>query len=191
MSSPSKVNTSAGKKIACDMNGWTEGPMVVKYNGTYYLTYTGNHVWSPGYRINYAISNDSPLAFQPATNNPLLLSTDKQTVMGIGHSSTVVGPNLDEYYIVYHSSKAIPKRSMNIDRIVFNGTDTYVLGPTTDGQQAPQMPDVYSRFEKTSDLDGMGGYKRRAFEWRTCAWRGWKSAFQGKLTRRLYRGIQS
>ena len=152
MSAPDKVNSSSGVRIPCDMNGWTEGSMIVKHNGLYYMTYTGNHVWTAGYRINYAVSKDSPLRFEQVDNNPLLLSTNKDTVMGIGHSSTVLGPNLDEYYIVYHSYENVPMRNMNIDRIVFNGTQTVVLGPTTDPQQLPSMPDLYSRFEKEDEL---------------------------------------
>ena len=152
MSAPDKINVDSGKKIPCDLNGWTEGSMIVKHNGIYYMTYTGNHVWSAGYRINYAISTTSPTSFNAVENNPLLLSTDKKTVMGIGHSSTVLGPNLDEYYIVYHSFKNVPMRNMNIDRIVFNGDGTVVLGATTDKQQAPARPDVYSYFEDASEL---------------------------------------
>ena len=151
MSAPDQVNASSGVKIPCDLHGWTEGSMIVKHDGLYYMTYTGNHVWSAGYRINYAVSDKSPLKFEQVSNNPLLLSTDEQTVMGIGHSSTVLGPNLDEYYIVYHSYKTVPMRSMNIDRIVFNGTGTVVLGATTDNQQRPAMPDLYSRFEGEVD----------------------------------------
>ena len=152
MSAPDKVNSSSGKLIPCDLNGWTEGSMIVKHDGIYYMTYTGNHVWTAGYRINYAISDKSPTEFEAVDNNPLLLSTDLRTVMGIGHSSTVLGPNLDEYYIVYHSYKAVPMRNMNIDRIIFNGTGTVVLGATTSEQQVPTMPDFYSRFETQDEL---------------------------------------
>lgn len=154
MPAPDKVDTSSGVHIPCDMHGWTEGSMIVKHNGIYYMTYAGNHVWSAGYRIHYAVSDTSPVAFRAAENNPLLLSTNRKTVMGIGHSSTVVGPNLDEYYIVYHSHKTPPKRDMNIDRIVFNGTGTVVLGPTTGSQLTPAFPDVWCRFEKENELDG-------------------------------------
>jgi regulation of enolase protein 1 (concanavalin A-like superfamily) len=152
MSSPDKVDVDSGIKIPCDMHGWTEGSMIVKHDGIYYMTYTGNHVWSAGYRINYAISCESPLAFEQVDNNPLLLSTDPVTVKGIGHSSTVLGPNLDEYYIVYHSFTTVPLRNMNIDRIAFNGSETVVLGATTYKQQAPAMPDLYSRFESEDEL---------------------------------------
>ena len=40
---------------------WTEGPTVFKRNGIYYLTSTGNHVLSKGYRVN-AILAISPIA---------------------------------------------------------------------------------------------------------------------------------
>ena len=153
MIAPDKVDASRGTLIPCDLNGWTEGSMVVKHNGIYYITYTGNHVWSAGYRIHYAVSGFSPTSFKTVKNNPLLLSTDRDRVMGIGHSSTVLGPNLDEYYIVYHSFETVPQRNTNIDRIVFNGSDTYVLGATTDKQVAPAMPDLYCRFEAEDELD--------------------------------------
>lgn len=154
MSAPDKVEADRGIKLPGDLGGWTEGSMIVKHDGRYYLTYTGNHVWSAGYRIHYAVSEESPTKFTPAKNNPLLLSTDVATVMGIGHSSTVLGPNLDEYYIVYHAHKIAPQRSMYIDRIFFNGMGTVVLGPSTEKQDAPHMPDTYSHFDTESDLAG-------------------------------------
>ena len=167
MSAPDKVDINSGKLIPCDMNGWTEGSMIVKHDGLYYMTYTGNHVWTAGYRINYAVSDESALTFETVDNNPLLLSTDQRTVMGIGHSSTVRGPNLDEYYIVYHSYKTVPMRNMNIDRIVFNGTQTVVLGATTETQQMPSMPDLYARFEQDEELSSWnitsGGFENGSF----------------------------
>lgn len=154
MSAPNEIDASGGRLIPCDMNGWTEGPMVVKHDGVYYMTYTGNHVWSPGYRINCAVSTTQPTEFTPCSDNPIVLSTDKSKVMGTGHSSTVLGPNLDEYYIVYHSYENVGQRNMNIDRIVFNGKETVVSGPTVSPQAAPSMPDIYSKFERQKDLEG-------------------------------------
>jgi len=154
MSAPDRIDAENGIKTNTSMNGWTEGSMILKYNGIYYMTYCGNHVWCPGYRINYATSTKSPLDFTPAQNNPLLISTDRSSVMGIGHSSTVLSPDLDSYYIVYHSYKTVPQRSMNIDRIVLNGSLMEVLGPTTTKQEAPAMPVLYSYFETEDDLTG-------------------------------------
>lgn len=151
MSSPKDVSR-IGRTVTPNINGnWTEGPMVIKYDGKYYITYTGNHVWSKGYRINYAVG-DSCTSFAELSNNPLLVSTSS-AVYGIGHSSTVMGPNMDSYYIVYHSiAGGTPRREMRIDRIVFNGKYMEVLGPSTVYAQKPEMPDVYSYFGTGADL---------------------------------------
>lgn len=122
--------------------GWTEGPMVIKNNGTYYLTYCGNHVWSKGYRIEGAVGA-SPLQFNDVEKNILLLNTD-YPYYGLGHSSTVKGPNMDTYYIVYHSFSRAARRRMHIDLLAFNGNSFSVLGPTSTAQQMPQMPDIYT-----------------------------------------------
>lgn len=147
MTAPDKVSPM-GYNTGTGMNGWTEGAMVIKVNGVYYMTYTGNHVLAKGYRINYATSTKTPLRFTPADNNPILLSTS-DAVNGIGHSSTVLGPDLDSYYIVYHSLlDRMPNRDMRIDRIVFNGSTMSVLGPTVTSQQAPAFPKIYGYFGK-------------------------------------------
>lgn len=135
--------------------GWTEGPMTVYHDGYYYMTYTGNHVLSRAYRINYGVSATSPLKFDRLdVQNPLLLHT-MGDLFGIGHSSTVKGPDLDSYYIVYHSlNDPTPNRSMHVDRIAFNGTEMQILGPADGPQQVPDMPDVYHRFEEGASLVG-------------------------------------
>ncbi len=149
MSSPTSVSNS-GTKTGAYMNGWTEGPMVIYYDGYYYITYTGNHVWSRGYRIDYA-SGKNCINFTPGDENPILVSTLK-TVYGIGHSSTVLGPNMDCYYIVYHSHyNTTGIRSMRIDKLVLDEGKMEVLGPTETATQAPEMPDVYTRFATESE----------------------------------------
>ncbi len=151
MSSPTEVS-DAGTDTGAYMEGWTEGPMVIYYDGVYYMTYTGNHVWSKGYRIEYATSTRNPLTFKEGGNSPLLVSTE-DNCYGIGHNSLVMGPNLDSFYIVYHTTDGkVPQRDTRIDRLVLNGTYMEVLGPTTDNQQKPEMPDVYSYFTTGSDI---------------------------------------
>ncbi|MEC0311372.1 family 43 glycosylhydrolase [Paenibacillus lautus] len=131
---------------------WTEGSMIIKRNGTYYMTYTGNHVFSKGYRINYAVSHDSPLGpYSIPANNPLVIST-KPDFYGLGHSSTVMGPDLDSYYLVYHnltgrSQEGPPVRRMNIDRLVFNGDKMEILGPTNYDQPIPRGPVFADRLD--------------------------------------------
>jgi xylan 1,4-beta-xylosidase len=133
------------------MGGWTEGPTVFKRNGLYYMTYTGNHVFSNAYRVNAAVS-DSPLqGFHDAEVNPVLIRTEGKTV-GLGHNSIVTGPDLDTQYIVYHNLEGPgvvgPLRHLNIDRIVWNGNRLTVWGPTSEPQPAPELPSFFDRFER-------------------------------------------
>lgn len=133
--------------------GWTEGPMLIKKDGYYYLTYTGIHVTSPAYRVSYAVERDGNKinkadSFNEGASNPILLEVDTQNnFKGLGHSSTVLGPDMDSYYIVYHSLNSLtahgPWRSMNIDRLTFNGAQMSVSASKTDSIAA-NLPAFYA-----------------------------------------------
>jgi len=135
------------------MGGWTEGATVFKRNGKYYMTYTGNHVFSSGYRVDVAVSDNPLRGFAEQANNPALLRSEGATV-GLGHNSVVTGPDLDTQYIVYHNLEGHgvvgPLRHMNLDRIVWNGDRLRVAGPTSDSQPVPAMPVFSDRFEGDS-----------------------------------------
>ncbi|MBO5778132.1 MAG: family 43 glycosylhydrolase [Clostridia bacterium] len=153
MSSPSSFSHTGTLNVT-SMNGWTEGPMVIYHDGYYYMTYTGNHFLSRTYRINYVSSSRAPTSLSEAENNPVLVCTD-DAVHNIGHSSTVKGPDLDSYYIVYHSmADNGTNRDVNIDRIIFNGERMEVMGPNTSKQQVPDMPDIYAHFRSGESLEG-------------------------------------
>lgn len=162
MPSPTTMRNGRTLPTVSVNGGWTEGPMTVYHDGYYYMTYTGNHVLSRSYRINYAVSTTSPVAFDGIeAQNPLLIHTTKE-LYGIGHSSTVKGPDLDSYYIVYHSLvDSLPCRNMNVDRIVFNGDSMQIMGPHDGKQQVPSMPDIYHDFAPGASLTGwalQGGF---------------------------------
>ncbi|MCW3806873.1 family 43 glycosylhydrolase [Plebeiibacterium marinum] len=152
MSSPSSIGTA--EPLNVNMNGWTEGPCVVKRNGVYYLQYTGNHVISPGYRINYARSSEGPLTGFEAYDerNPFVVSSEGDFI-GLGHGSMFLGPDLDSHYITYHNKAGDfgvgPFRHINFDRIAWNGEAIHVLGPTTFDKPVPEMPYFYDYFERT------------------------------------------
>ncbi len=136
-----EINTGA------EMNGWTEGATVFKRHGHYYMTYTGNHVWSNAYRIDYATSDSPTDNFEGSdSQNPILINSEGSNV-GLGHNSIISGPDLDSEFIVYHSH-AKPGRFMNIDRIGWNGDKMVVLGPTTSEQPNPKLPDFSDRFKR-------------------------------------------
>lgn len=154
MSSPTSIDSEV--TIAPSMNGWTEGPFMIKRNGEYYLTYTGNHVHSAGYRINYAHSTNGPLSsFEPAeTQNPILLNTEGN-LTGIGHSSTFMGPDLDTNYIIYHNylgrnRESWPIRATAMDAIGWNGNKMMVYGETDWAMQNPPLPEFEDRFNRTT-----------------------------------------
>ncbi len=121
----------------------TEGPSMIKHNGTYYLTYSGSHYTDMHYAVGYATS-DSPLGtYKRYTGNPLLSYT--KYVNGPGHHSFITIGN--EMFIVYHahsSTLEFTERNICIDRIRFaptkSGVDRIeVYGPTRSPQNAPKV----------------------------------------------------
>lgn len=148
MTSPTVIGNAVSMGVTIT-NGWTEGPCVFKRNGVYYMIYTGNHVWSKGYRINYAINKNNPFSFfsQVDEQNPILLNSEGSWY-GLGHGSIFIGPDLDSYFIVYHNfgPEGVPYRHLNIDRLTWNGDFMYVLGPTNFAQPVPELPVIYDYF---------------------------------------------
>lgn len=128
---------------ACMDGHWTEGPGVFKRNGKYYLIYTGNHVLTNGYRIDYAVSTQGPISrYTPqAEQNPILISADGvDNHFGLGHGSAFIGPDLDSYYFCYHNMtrpSGRTQRQLDLDRIAWNGDKMMMLGNTTWMQDAP------------------------------------------------------
>lgn len=154
MGSPTSIGSDivlAGTQIS---GQWTEGPTVIKRNGIYYLTDTGNHVHSTGYRVNLTTSSTGPLSgYTSTSNNPILINTEGQNV-GLGHSSTFVGPDLDTYYMIYHNylgrnSQTWPIRETNMDAIGWNGSKMIVYGPTDWSMPNPSLPVFDDRFNRT------------------------------------------
>ncbi len=155
MSSP----TSIGSDVVLDgtqISGqWTEGATVIKRNGVYYITDTGNHVLSPGYRVDVASNTTGPLQpFTPSNMNPVLVNSEGSNV-GLGHNSVFIGPDLDTYYAVYHnlasvSSTGLPVRHVNFDAIGWNGDKMVVYGPTSWSMPNPSLPNFEDRFQRAT-----------------------------------------
>lgn len=153
-------------KLSSTALGWTEGPMIIKRNGIYYLTYTGTNVTSPGYRVSYSTELEgnqlhSRDAFVEGVGNPVLLEVQtEENFKGLGHSSTVLGPDLDSYYIVYHSLDRLtghgPWRSLNIDRLVFNGTQMSVDGSKTNSIAA-NLPAFSAQSTSENSFNSING----------------------------------
>lgn len=141
MKSPLKID-KAGKILNAYMGEWTEGPMIIKREGLYYMLYTGTHYKSDGYREKYSVSEEGPLGkyFTPA-ENPILINNLKKS-HALGHACFVYGPDLDSMYIAYHSyTPFMEGRVMNIDRLAFNGARMYVNGPTLQEMPVADLPE--------------------------------------------------
>lgn len=130
---------------------WTEGPYMLKKDGIYYLTYTGPNVVSEAYKVGYSyyIESEGSTFFDrkafTSSNDYLLLNTSDD-YRGLGHSATVMGPNMDSYYIVYHSLVSVtgPYRRYNLAKLNFNGTEMTVNHPESENNLVPEMPDFSS-----------------------------------------------
>lgn len=164
-------------------SGWTEGPGVFARNGYEYLTYAANHVDAPQYRVAYSYAKNA-IVFGDAENlnspwdNVTLVSTgiDNPAVQGyasktgntavtdyrgLGHSSNVVGPNLDSIYTAYHNAGRINYRNENDNTggtRKFNVTQYFTnegylltngLGNYT--RTKPEMPDYTALASALSD----------------------------------------
>ena len=149
--------SSTGIPGATVTRNWTEGASIFKRNGKYYMTYTGNHCKADAYMIEYAIG-DTPTDMKEPVENRILINTE-EGIVGLGHNSTVIGPDLDSRYIVYHNllSTNVTEREMNIDRIVFNGEKLEVQGPTWWETDDPRMPDFYDRMENADNWETVSG----------------------------------
>lgn len=138
--------------LNCSMGAWTEGPYLIEKDSSYYMTYTGNHYLSKDYRVDYAYckaDTDVSLPSSYERKDTILLSTESD-YNGLGHSSTVIGPDLDSYYIVYHNLTGKgANRYLNISRLFFNGSDMIASGADKEEHVSPRL----AEFSASSDQD--------------------------------------
>lgn len=148
-----------------DFGGWVEGPGVISREDYSYITYTANHVLSKGYRVGYSVAKDMQGlgTFTQPDNNITLISTI-DGFNGLGHSSNVIGRDLDSIYTAYHNliswvdipGKGLcPSRGLNLDRYVTNGSELIANGITNYDVAAPKAPDYENNGKSFSDVDGI------------------------------------
>lgn len=142
---PKGVNKSTGVTL----NHWTEGPGLIRRGEWYYLTFTGNHYLSTGYRVAWASRKGDPLGrFTQVDDHTLLInSVFKDAFTGLGHSSSFYGPDLDSIYASYHCHAPEQTggglvRWYNLDRLLTNGGWLYTTGPSDTAMPVPNQPDV-------------------------------------------------
>lgn len=90
----------------------TEGPTVLKKQGTYYLFYSANDFRNPNYAVGYATSSH-PLGPWKKHDDPMI---SKRNILrnGTGHGDVFVGP-ANQFYYVFHthfaSDEATPRKT--------------------------------------------------------------------------------
>ena len=123
----------------------TEGPFMLKHNGLYYLTYSGNGYEHVRYAVGYAVS-ESPLGpFEKYEHNPILVGNSQ--IHGVGHHCCVTIPETGEIWMVYHchnSLTEVQQRKICIDRMRFSPVEgdidrLEVYGPTVTPQPYPDL----------------------------------------------------
>ena len=145
MPTPDEIDVHSAVIPASYLGHWTEGPMVIKRNGRYFLTDTGNHVLSKGYHVDYFVSHEGPDRGYYALREQQLLLETRDEYHALGHSSTCVGPDMDTMYIVYHKNildqwNRPHHRSLCIDQLFFNGDRMYANACWW-RQKGPRMPE--------------------------------------------------
>ncbi len=158
---PKGINKTTGVTLY----RWTEGPGVFRRGDWSYLTFTGNHYLSTGYRVAWA-SRKGGLngKYMQAEDHTLLIKSEfMNPFTGLGHSSNFCGPDLDSLYTAYHCHALEQPggglvRWYNVDRLLTNGGKLYSTGPSMQDMPVPAMPDFYGyadgetgHFEKTEN----------------------------------------
>jgi beta-xylosidase len=130
-------------EMILEHNHWClEGPYVFRHAGKYYMTYSANDTFRPGYAVGYAVA-DKPLGpWVKAKENPILKDTPEAGIAGPGHNSITWSPDHKEMFIAYHShadpAKITRERVVNIDRLVFDDAGRLkVVGPTSAPKPMP------------------------------------------------------
>lgn len=119
-----------------------EGPFVVKRDGRYYCFYSGGAWQEPNYGVSYAVA-DSPLGpfVEEKGDEPKVLKSVPDKVVGPGHSSIVAGPDGNDY-IVYHAwNLERTMRRLCIDRLKWTAAGPRCDGPTFTPQPVPRRFD--------------------------------------------------
>ena len=158
MPTPGEIDVRSKPIEASWLCHWTEGPQVIKRDGCYFLTDTGNHVCCRGYRIDYTVSREGADRGYRKLRDGILLLETRDAYHALGHSSTCVGPDMDTMYIVYHKNIIDDRnnplhRSLCMDRLFFNGDRMY-CNATWWNQPAPRQPLRVSR-DGEGLVDGM------------------------------------
>lgn len=118
-------------------NRWVEGPYIVQHGQHYYLMYSGNAYWEPGYGVGYATATSPMGPWEKSPDNPILRMNDQ--VHGPGHHGVTIAPDGKTPVMLYHRHRAPGDRHrvLAMDLLQFEATTS---GPAK--LLAPAAPSV-------------------------------------------------
>lgn len=120
---------------------WTEGSLILKKDGIYYMMYSSNYYQGENYAIGYATAS-SPLGpFSKSSDNPVLQKNTAEggNVTGVGHNSVTYSRDGKHMYCVYHGRTQATgnDRVVFVDEMEIKDGKLTVFGPTTAPKHKP------------------------------------------------------
>ena len=97
---------------------WNEGASVIKADGLYYMTYSGNPFWAFEYAVGVATSTSPTGPFEKYEQNPVLTGCLEQKVSGTGHNCIFKSHDGEKTYIAYHVHQDFDKRGGDRSAII-------------------------------------------------------------------------
>ena len=122
-----------------------EGPFVLMHEGRYVCLYSGGRWEEPHYGVGYCLADHplGPWKDEGHREGPSVLTTLPERVLGPGHNSVILGPDLLTPYVVYHGwDTACTARYLRIDPLVWVDGRPRCEGPSWEPRPAPRLPDV-------------------------------------------------
>lgn len=149
------VNFAVGD---CHMGGWNEGPYLLNRYGEYYMTWTGTNYINRDYRVDYAyVSKDGNIASGSSYKRQKTIALETgDNFWGLGHSCTVLGPDMDSYYLAYHNMVSSRNRYLNFSRLSFDGSNMVTNYVRPSDCVGTDLPPFYC--EDDSELDEVGKF---------------------------------
>ena len=132
-------------ELVCrDNNRCNEDPFVIKYEGTYYMTYSGNDTGQSHYGVGVATAPHPLGPWFKYDDNPQMITDFSRGISSPGHNSIITSPDGSELFIVYHrhadpwQPRPAFDRIVCIDRIYFDKAGRmHIAQPSTTPQPMP------------------------------------------------------
>ena len=140
----------------CRVGGWNEGSYMLQRHGDYYMTYCGSHYLSKSYRVDYAYAEEGANLYSATayTREDTVLVSTEDDFNALGHSSTVLGPDMDSYIIAYHDINKDRTRNLDLSRLSFNGSMMVANSVVKEGAVGVDLPPFFAYDDSELIEDG-------------------------------------